>query len=256
MKKLVILFLLTLALGLACKEKIPSGPRRGQVMEALLSSKDGRTDYVQWNHFDDRYDIQKIDQASFNQMMAWQVPFAVNLTNTFDEVIDGTKEIKIRVNVWQAGSNWVRHLSYTEVNLSDSVLLQPGRTRNFYTADSLVWDQRDDAGQSIFPVGHYKQYLVKEVRRDSLVPDTVNGKPGYVIKTWADCDTLAALDRDSVVAFKNPATILATASVKLFHEYDPVQTDTLVLHIRYFFPASYLRRKIGCYPGFRNSGGG
>ncbi len=256
MKHAPLILLLLLVFGLACKEKIPNGPKRGKVMKAFLSTKDGRINYVQWNHYDDRYEIKNIDLNSFSQMMAWQIPFTVNLTNTFDEVIDGTKEIKIRVKIWQPDANWVRHLSYTEVNLSDSVLLQPGHTRNFYTADSLMWDQRDDSGQLIFPVGHYKEYLVQEVRRDSLVPDTVNGKPGYKIKIWADCDTLAVFNRDSVVAFKKPVTILATASVKLFHEYHPEQSDTLKLQIRYFFPASYLERKLGCYPGFRESGGG
>jgi|GEM_PF-4920062 len=257
MKKIAALFEIVFLLTLifSCKEKIPNGPKRGKVMDAQISTKNERTNYVQWNHYDDRYELRNINETAFEQMMAWKVPFTVKLTNVFDEIIDGTKEIRIRVKIWEPGRNWIRHFSYTEINLADSVLLHPGETHSFYTADSLIWDQRDDTGKCIFPVGHYKWYLVQEVLHDTLVPDTVNNKPGYKTRLWGDCDTLAVFDKDSVIAFKGTVAVLATASVQLFHEYLPVQSDTLKLHIRYYFPSSYLKRKIGCYSGFRGNGG-
>ncbi|HDZ12721.1 MAG TPA: hypothetical protein ENH53_10985 [Bacteroidetes bacterium] len=225
-------------------------------MQAKLLTKNGVTQFAQADNLLNRYDLKKgVSQEAYNQLMASEVPFKISLQNIFDEIIDGTKDIEILITIWDASQKWVRHLHYSEIDPSDSVLLHPGENYQFYTADSLKWEQKDDEGTPIYPVGHYMKYTVYPVFRDSVVIDSSGLKPKKIHRLWADCDTVAAVRLDSVVAFKSPKIVYATASVKLFREYAPVQTDTLILQIKYIFPGNMLKKKKGCYPGFRGNGG-
>lgn len=258
MKKITALFeiVFIVTLILSCKEKIPQGPTQGAVLQAKILTKNGVTQFAQVNHFLDRYDLKRgVSQEAYDQLMAWKVPFKISLYNVFDEIIDGTKDIEISIKIWDASQKWVRHLHYSEIDPSDSVLLHPGENYEFYTADSLEWEQKDDKGTLIHQVNQYMKYTVYPVIRDSVVIDSSGLKPKKVHRLWGDCDTVAVVRLDSVVAFKSPKIVYATASVKLFREYAPVQADTLILQIKYIFPGNILKKKKGCYPGFLGNGG-
>jgi len=238
-----------------CEEKIPPGPPRGKVMAAHLYTTRNKIEYAQWNNLRLRYHfkvgLSEEETAFLNDFLQWRVYFRVDISNTFDEVIDGTKWIEVKLKIWgDEPREWERHLSYTEINPADSVLLHPGKTLTLYTADSLVWDQTDDEGKLIPEVDSYLHYFVQKVIKDSLVRDTLDLKPVWVEKFWVDCDTLAQFWVDTVKAFEEPIPVYAAASVKLFREYEPIMTDTLQLKIVYRFPVGYVEPLPPCQEGF------
>ncbi len=244
-----VALVVTLALPLCtCEEKIPEGPKRGQVLSARLRTASGWTRYMQAPDFADRYLLTKVPEEERQFLDNWKVHFRLDVVNTFDETIDGTKWIKVKVTIWPRDQGkWTKTLTFADTTSREPVVLHPGHTYVVSAGDMLVWEQTDEQGASIHRKEPYTMWIIYPRIVDSLMVTDPKSREKTVVP-WVYCDTLATVTKDSVVAFEAPLVVKAKAEVQLFREYPPVESEELHLEIFYLFPKG-MQRKYWCAEG-------
>jgi len=229
-----------LMLIVSCREKIPEGPPRVQVMEAVLYTPFDRNVFPQPTNYLNRY--QKPNDLStdeWNYLTDSDIRFRIKVNNIFDETIDGLKWIEVKLNLWSTNyPNISRTLTYRNFKEDTSlIVLHPGKTYYVYTADSLIWDQTDKNGKSIHKLNPYHVFNV-------FLDSTFNRQKNE----WEYfCDTTYTVIVDTVVAFDVPIKMKAQAEVKIFKNYEPIKTNIFYFTIAYIFPGLFSKHK--CNPG-------
>ncbi|MDZ7391330.1 MAG: hypothetical protein ONB25_00305 [candidate division KSB1 bacterium] len=245
--------LLVALLALTCEEKIPEGPPRTQVLKAHLSTTFGQTAFPQPPDFEDRYKMDKVPAEEMTLLRQWKVLYRIAVENVFDETIDGTKWIKVTLRIWpRDGGGWSKTLTYADTTSTESLVIHPGHTYVLYTEDKLIWDQTNSEGKSIHRYEPYQLTIILSRTVDRIVfdPETREKK----IVPWTYCRTLRTVTLDSLVAFDPPIVVRAKASVQLFREYPPIETDEIEVTIFYLFPHG-MTPKYWCAEGPASAGG-
>ncbi|MCR4439360.1 MAG: hypothetical protein QHJ34_07145 [bacterium] len=248
-----LVWTLPVTLALACEEKIPEGPPRGEVLKAHLHTTFGQTAFPQPPDFEDRYKMDKVPPEEMALFRQWQVFFRIAVENVFDETIDGTKWIKVTLRIWpRDGGGWSKTLTYADTTGNESLVIHPGHTTVLFTENKLIWDQTDDQGKSIHRYEPYQLTIVLSRMVDRIVydPETREKK----IVPWIYCRTLRTVTLDSLVAFDPPVVVRAKASVQLFREYPPIESNEFELTIFYLFPHG-MTPKYSCAEGPASAGG-
>ncbi|MBC8180357.1 hypothetical protein H8E88_04455 [candidate division KSB1 bacterium] len=242
-------FLAFVLLNLTCTEKIPEGPEKSEILKVKLFAQNGRLNYAQENHWDNRYRFppKSMSQDDFEYASQWKIPFGISVNNDFDEAIDGKKWIDVKINLWSANEldDWQAQLVFADTSASRNLLIPPGDSIALYTGNKLTWEQKNMDSLSIHRIDSYTPIWVTCAFWDSIVPGT---KPEEVI-TMRDCDTLQLTPVDTVIAFDLPITVYAQAEVQLFKHYHVVKSDTLKLMLHYYFPTYGFRPKFWCREG-------
>jgi len=243
----MMMFILALAFfNLVCTEKIPEGPEREEILEVKLFAQNGRLDYAQENHWDDRFRFppKSMSQEDFEYASEWRIPFGISVNNFFDEAIDGKKWIDVKINLWSANEldEWQAQLAFTDTSASRNLIIPPGDSISLYTGNKLIWEQKDNEGLSIHRTDTYTPIWVTCTFWDSIVPFT---KPAEYV-TMRECDTLQLVPVDTVIAYDLPITVYAQAEVQLFKHYHVVKSDTLKFRLHYYFPTYGFRPKFWC----------
>ncbi|OQX86948.1 hypothetical protein B6D60_05080 [candidate division KSB1 bacterium 4484_87] len=250
MKKTRHIFLFAiLFIIFSCREKIPSGPERVEVLKVYLFSENGRMDFAQENHFETRFRLppKYLSMEEFDYRSKWVIRFGVNVLNDFDEAMEGKKWIVIKVNLWPKDETetWRAEVVYTDTNFVRNMVIPPGDSLTFFSNNMLVWHQQGIDGKSIHKTNSFNPIWVTCAFYDSIVPGT---KPEEIIQ-MRQCDTTYLAPVDSVIAFGEPKEIYAQAEVQLFKNYHSVVSDTLTLRIHYYFPGDGFYRKFWCKQG-------
>ncbi|NOZ60864.1 MAG: hypothetical protein GXO74_04210 [Calditrichaeota bacterium] len=244
-----LVFLFLLLAVLLCKEKIPSGPERVEILKVHLFTEDNRLDFAQENHYENRFRLppKYLSVGEFMERSKWTVPFGVKIVNDFDEAMEGKKWIVIKVNLWPADEteSWRGQVVYTDTSFERNMVIAPGDSMIFFNTNMLVWHQQDIHGKSIHESNSFNPLWVRCVFYDSIVPGT---KPEEIIQ-MRQCDTTYLAPVDTVIAFSEPKEIYAQAEVQLFKNYHTVLSDTLKLRINYYFPGDGFYRKFWCREG-------
>jgi hypothetical protein len=227
----LILVFTTILLSLSCQEEIPEGPDLVQVIEASLTSD--RDEYPQPSNYGNRYRYSHI--SNFNQLTNANVRFQIKVTNTFDETVEGIDWTEIKLRLWSEQlPNFKKTLSFTyHKEETEWLILHPGDEHYIYTLDSLLWDQTDDSGSCILMMESFVPY---SVRLDSVFNKRTRSYEYF-------CDTTFFAPADSVVAFETPIEIQAQTTVKIFKNYDAVQSNIHRFQIKYFFPPGMIDRR-------------
>jgi len=227
----LILILTTILLSLFCEEQIPEGPELVQVIEANLTSD--RDEYPQPSNYSNRYRTSHI--SNFNQLTNSNVRFLIKVTNTFDETVEGIDWTDIKVKLWSEQlPEFEKTLSFTyHKEETEWLVLHPGEVHHIYALDSLLWNQTDDSARCIHVMESFVPYFVRL--------DSVFNKPEYRYDYF--CDTTFYAPADSVVAFETPVEIQAQAAVKIFKNYDAIQSNIHRFYIKYFFPPGMIDRR-------------
>jgi len=250
----LLLMLCCLIIILSCTEKIPEGPERTEILKVRLFSQNGRLDFAQENHWDNRFQLppKEMTQDEFEYASEWRVPFGIVIKNDFDEAMEGKKWIDAKIKLWSANQaeNWQAVLNFADTTAVRNMVIPPDDSISLYTGNKLIWEQRDVSGKSIHRIDWYHPIWVSCSYYDSLVPVT---KPAQLI-AMRECDTLLLSPVDTVIAFKEAKTIFAQAEVKLFKDYRTVLSDTLTFRIHYYCPADGFRPKFWCRKGAVMSG--
>lgn len=226
-----ILILTLILLSHSCEEQIPEGPELVQVIEASLTSD--RDEYPQPSNYGNRYRTSHI--SNFTQLTNSNVRFQIKVTNTFDETVEGIDWTDVKVKIWSEQlPEFEKTLSFTyHKEDTEWLVLHPGEVHHIYALDSLLWNQTDDSARYIHVM-------------ESFVPYSVRSKNVYnkYIRSYESfCDTTFYAPVDSVVAFETPVEIQAQAAVKIFKNYDAVQSNIHRFYIKYFFPPGMIDRR-------------
>ena len=212
-----------------CDEEIPEGPPRVQVTEAVLSITMERTDFPQPTNFGNRYKTPQT--LEWTLMIDYLVRFRLKVNNIFDETVDGLKWIDVKVRLWSTNRPEIDR-TYTYHNFTEDttlIVLHPAHTYYLYTADSLIWNQTFENGESIHETNPYHTFKIKE---DSLLDTST--------KEWIYfCDTTYTGWEDTVVAFYEPIQMKAQASVKIFKNYGAIESNVLDFTITYLAPTGF-----------------
>ncbi len=246
-EQLLIIWLIILIIG--CREKIPSGPERVEVLKVHLFTEDGRLDFAQENHYENRFRLppKYMTMEEFEYRAKWTVSFGINVKNDFDEAMEGKKRIIFKVNLWPAdeSESWRAQVVYTDTGYERNMVIPPGDSMTFFNRSMLIWFQNDINGNSIHQTNIFSPKWITCSYYDSLVPGT---KPVESIQ-MRQCDTTYLAQVDTVIAFSKPKEIYAQAEVQLFKNYHTVLSDTLKLRIHYYFPGDGFYRKFWCREG-------
>lgn len=241
------------ALALTCEEKIPEGPPRTQVLKAHLSTTFGQTAFPQPPDFEDRYNMDKVPADEMTLLRQWKIFYRIAVENVFDETIDGTKWIKVTLRIWpRDGGGWSKTLTYADTTSNESLVIHPGHTYVLYTEDKLIWDQTNEEGKSIHRYEPYELTIILSRTVDRIVFDPETREKRIV--PWIYCRKLRTVTLDSLVAFHPPIVAKAKATVQLFREYRPIETDELEVRLFYLFPHG-MTPKYWCAEGPASSGG-
>ena len=226
-----ILIFTTILLFLSCQEEIPEGPELVQVIEASLVTD--RNEYPQPSNYGNRYWISHI--PNFKNLTNANVRFKVKVTNTFDETVEGIDWTEVKVKLWSEQlPNFEKTLSFTyHKDETEWLILHPGEEYHIYTLDSLVWVQTNENDTCIHVMESFVPYFVRL--------DSVFNKPERRHEYF--CDTTFFAPADSVVAFETPIDIQAQAAVKIFKNYEAVQSNVCRFQIKYFFPPGMIDRR-------------
>ena len=250
----LLLMLSCIIINLTCTEKIPEGPERTEILKVRLFCENGRLDFAQENHWDNRFQLppKEMTQDEFEYAAEWRVPFGIAIKNDFDEAMEGRKWIETKINLWSANQtdDWRAELSFADTTTTRNMVIPPGDSISLYTGDKLTWEQKDVLGKSIHQTDLYHPIWVTCAYYDSIVPGT---KPAQIFPV-RECDTLTLSPVDTVIAFEQPKTIFAQAEVKLFKDYRTVQSDTLTFRIHYYCPPDGFRQKFWCREGMVMNG--
>lgn len=244
-----ILLLPLLVVLLLCKEKIPSGPERVEVLKAHIFTEDNRVDFAQENHFETRFRLppKYLSMEEFEYRAKWKIRFGVAVYNDFDEAMEGKKKIIVKVNLWskKESESWRGQVVYADTDFVRNMVIPPGDSIVLYSGDILIWYQKTVDGKSIHETNPFNPPWIMCTYYDSIVPGT---KPEEIIQ-MRRCDTTYLSPIDTVVAFSEPKEIYAQAEVQLFQNYHAVLSDTLMLRIHYYFPGDGFYRKFWCREG-------
>lgn len=245
--KIVLLVLISLILFIFCKEKIPEGPERTEILEVSLLTRDKRTDFAQENHWDLKFKLppKKMTMVEFENLSTWQVPFILWIHNDFDEAMEGQKWINIKINIWPADENehWVCQLNYADTISTRQLTIPPGDSVPIYSGTKLIWDQHNEEGNSIHETELFRPMWIECTEFDSVFKNP----PGII--GWRHCDTTKLAPVDTVIAFLNPKKIYAQADVQLFKNYHVVKSNVVEFYIHYFSPADGFKKKFWCVEG-------
>ncbi len=196
--------------------------------------------------------MAKVPPEELNLLRNWKVPFRLTVENVFDEAVDGTKWIKVTLHIWpRDGGGWSKTLTYTDTTRNESLVIHPGHTYVVDTENKLVWDQTNDEGKSIHRYQSYELTIILSRTVDRLMVDPETEEKKVV--PWVYCRNLRTVTLDSLVAFDPPIAVRARASIQLFREYPPIESDELELTIFYLFPHG-MRAKYWCVEGPASSG--
>ncbi len=240
-----ILLVLGILLLITCEENIPEGPPRVEVTEAVLGISMDRNDFPQPTNFGNRYEIPEFLLAEWNEITDHLIRFRVRVVNIFDETVDGLKWIDVQLKFWSENRPEIEGtFSYRNfANDTTLIVIHPAHTYYVYTADSLIWDQTYMDGRSIHETDVYHVFKVEP---DSLF----NAKTGE----WQFfCDTTYTQWVDTVVVFSEPIEMKAQASVKIFKNYEAVESNVLDFTITYLSPSGFGKKY---YCPYDSSGGG
>ena len=206
----------------------------------------------QENHWDLQFKLppKKMSMEDFENISTWKVPFVIWVFNNFDEAMEGKKWIDVRVNLWPAdpNENWLCQLVYADTTSSRQMTIPPGDSIGIYSGTKLIWDQKDDEGNSIHEVEQFVPIWIECTEFDSIFKNPDQTVP------WRYCDTTALGPVDTVVAFLNPKKIYAQAEVQLFKNYHVVKSNIIEFNLHYFFPADGFRDKFWCEEGSQKMG--
>jgi len=229
LKLKVILFAVFL-IFLSCREQIPEGPPKVQVIEAELYVPFDRKVFPQPTNFSNRYvRPESFSSEDWDYATDASVRFRIKINNIFDETIDGLKWIDARLHLWSSNYSGIDYyLTYRNFQ-EDSLLivLHPGKTYYVYTQDSLIWEQEDEQGKTIHQTNPYRMFFI---RLDSTFIKEEN-KWDYF------CDTTYTSWVDTVAKFDLPIKMKAQAEIKIFKNYEAIKTNVYQFEIQYFFPA-------------------
>jgi len=219
---------------LYCDEEIPQGPPLVPVIAAELHVGSERTVFPQPTTFDNRYSRpQNISSNYWDYLTDHRIKFDVKVTNIFDETIDGLEWTKIKIRLWSTNYLEIKDtLSYTFIKDDPKLFVfHPGNTHNIYSEDSLVWNQTKKNGKSVHKVGKYTPYVVQTKKQ--LVREI-----GRRYFYWY-CDTTYLAPVDTVLFFDPPIEMKAQADVKIFKNYEAIQSNIFDFKIEYFFPEGF-----------------
>ena len=227
----ILVIFIPILFFLFCEEQIPEGPELVQVIEANITTD--RDEYPQPSNYGNRYRTSHI--SNFKSLTNSNVRFQIRVTNTFDETVEGIDWTEIKLKLWSEQlPEFEKTLSFTYHKAeTEWLILHPGDVHNIYTLDSLLWDQTDDSARCIHVM-------------ESFVPYSVRVKTVYNKYTRSDesfCDTTFYAPADSVIAFEIPIEIQAQAAVKIFKNYDAIQSNIHRFQIKYFFQPGMIDRR-------------
>lgn len=227
--ELIMLCLLVILIFSTCKEKIPEGPPKVQVAEADLYVPFDRKVFPQPTNFLNRYKRpDDMSQEDWDFITDSDIRFRIKVNNIFDETIDGLKWIDVKLKLWSTNFPHIqRTLSYQNFREDSSlIVLHPGKTYYVYTEDSLIWNQTDENGECIHNTELYHTF---NVRLDSTFSKEKNEWEYY-------CDTTYYAWVDTVTQFDIPIKMKAQAEVKIFKNYEPIESNVFSFQLAYTFP--------------------
>lgn len=233
-------FLLTFLWG--CEENILTPPQKPEVLVVKLRTENNRTLFAHRHNYHLRYQIppEGMSVDDWNRQSQWQVPFEVWVCNRFDEAVEGTLWIELKINLEPADGSgaWHRTLAFADTAMPRYLTLAPGDSIRIQTYQQLLWQQDDDSGKCIHLTEQYLHYVVNSRLGWKWVQPDVRVQ-------WVYCDTVAVVPTDTVVAFDAPVTVKAQAELRLFKEHWPMKSNEFVFDIVYFFPVG-MKRKLEC----------
>lgn len=241
---LLILMMAGVILFITCDEQIPEGSPLVQVIEAdLYAPNHGvdesvpRTQFPQPTNFENRYYRPRyINANDWQYLTDFNVRFKIKVTNTFDETIDGLEWIDIKLRLWSSNYSAINCTSSYSRHRTDSrkLVLHPGESFNLYPEQQMVWDQTDADGRSIHKTDYYTPFYIRVDSVYTKVPK--NQEQIYF------CDTTYFAPVDTVVFFDPAIEMKAQADVKIFKNYDYIESNIFNFKIIYFHPPGMLRR--------------
>ncbi len=227
--KLIVIGSIAMIMLLTCEEQIPEGPPKVQVIEADLYVPFDRKVFPQPTNYENRYKRPAdLKQEDWDFLTDSDIRFRIKINNIFDETIDGLKWIDVTLKLWSTNFPDIkRTLTYQNLR-EDSILivLHPGKSYYVYTEDSLIWEQRDEVGTLIHKTDRYHTF---GVRLDSLFSKEKN-------KWEFFCDTTYYAWVDTVKQFDIPIRMKAQAWVRIFKNYEPIETNIFGFQISYIYP--------------------
>ena len=254
LKKCFLLLVFLILSVITCREKIPEGPERSEILEVKLMTKSYRLQYAQENNWDNRFKIpaKKMSMEEYENLSTWHVPFIVTVHNDFDEAMEGKKWIDVKINIWPANEkeNWTCQLTYNDTNSNRYFTIPPGDSLSIYTGNKLIWEQKDSNGKSIHATESFVPIWIECTEFDSLMK---GNKPPEIVP-WRYCDTTMLGAVDTVISYLESKKIFAQAEVQLFKNYHVVKSNVLEFDIYYFFPADGFKKKFWCIEGLRIAG--
>jgi len=230
------------ALLIGCEEKVLTPPQKPEVLVVTLTTQDNRSLYAHRHNYHLRYQIppEGMSLRDWNYLSQWQVPFDIYVANHFDEAVEGTLWIEVKLHLWPADGSgaWHRTLTFADTVTQRYLTLAPGDSIRLQTYDALVWAQDDDSGHCIHLTEQYLHYFVTPRLGWKWITPELRVQ-------WVYCDTNAVVPTDTVVAFDQPVPVKAQAEVRLFKEYRSLLSNEVLFDIAYFFPVG-MRRKLEC----------
>lgn len=229
-----LLFFLLFLILIYCDEKIPEGPPLVPVMAAKLYVLPERSVFPQPTNYDNRYKRPKnISQDYWNYLTDHRVNFRINVSNIFDETIDGLEWTEIKIRLWSTNYPEIKDtLSFSYIKDDPELFVfHPGETHNIWSEVSLVWHQKNRKGVSIHQLEKYTPYVVTT---KSLLIKEFRNHHYY----WY-CDTTNLAPVDTVKFFDLPIKMQAQADVKIFKNYEAIQSNIFDFTIEYFFPEGF-----------------
>ncbi len=226
----------------SCREKIPEGPAKVQVIEAELYTPFDRKVFPQPTNYSNRYlKPENMLQGDWDYATDSSIRFRIKVNNIFDETIDGLKWIDVKLHLWSTNYSQIDLiLNYRDFEDDSSlIVIHPGKSYYVYTMDSLIWQQTDALGHSIHATNPYHAFFV---RPDSTFLKDEN-------KWEYFCDTTYTSWVDTVVRFDLPIKMKAQAEVKIFKNYEAILSNIYHFEIYYFFPEGMKDSHFECMVG-------